>query len=158
MEALCACPSGVSSRLLSAVGGRRGLVGCLSVPVRRTGTSVLGGVGHGKDGTSLSTLVGGVETGVPRVALEAALVANFPSRARRRFARLYRFMGRAHFSHLNYFTCSPRRSAITTRVRSRVSRRAGISHTRGVVRVRVNVTLGGGRRGVNDVARIVVRN
>lgn len=133
-------------------------MGCVSVPVRRYGSSVLEHVGHHNSGRRLATLVAGVERGVPSIILHAALVANFPNRARRRFSRLSRFIGRVGFSELNYFTCSRRRKAPTTRFPSRISRRVEGGHNRVVVRRRCGVFRGLGRSGVNGAVHYIIRN
>lgn len=140
------------------VGRRPGVYRCLSLPVRRTGSAVLGEVKHEASGRRLVSVIRGLHGRVPSVYLEAALVANFPKRARRRRRRIVRFVSALRFSHLKTFACSPRRSAPTTAFRSRVSRRIGRSHRTSVVRLRRRVTFSGTRSVVKERILIVVRN
>lgn len=133
-------------------------MGCVSVPLRRYGGSVLHEVGHRNSERDLATLVGGVGSGVPGMVFHSAFVANFPNRARRRFGRLTRFTTSVGFRQLNYFTCSPRRSAGTTRVPSRVSRRVGRGHTSVVVRRRRRIVTRCYRDLINGRVRILIRN
>lgn len=107
--------------------------------------------------TRLIRVMGGLHHRVPSVILHAALVSKFPKRARRSRRRLVNFISRVRFSHLKMFACSPRRSAPTTAVPSRITRRIGRSEHSRVVRLRRRVSCSGKASHVKRRLLIVVR-
>ncbi len=88
-----------------------GLYRCVSVPLRRSRSTILTTVHEGMSKTRAHTLIRGFHDLMPSVILHAAVVIKRPKRKRGRFSDLVSFVHRCHFRHLNTFTCSRRRKA-----------------------------------------------
>ncbi len=99
----------------------------------------------------------GVERGIPKIILEAAVVIKRPKRNGETFRRLLRFIRRTRFRHLNTFGCSRRRNACKTRgFASHASTHIGRRQLSTLVALRDDVSLTFGRSHIKSRVSIVI--
>ncbi len=103
---LYAYPNRMTPEIIEALGGTRGVLPYLDMPLQHASREVLARMRRGGSGDSFMKLLDRLRAGVPRISLRSTFIVGFPGESEADFQELRSFVERAQLDHIGVFTYS----------------------------------------------------
>jgi ribosomal protein S12 methylthiotransferase len=156
IRVLYAHPAHVTDELLGAMGGLRGVVPYLDLPIQHVSDRILGSMGRGTDGESVRSVIERLRRAVPGVTVRSSVMVGYPGETEEEFRELLSFVAEGSVDALGVFEFSPEPGTRAAALGPRVGRRRTAERARAIMEAMAGAAAARGAAAVGRVETVLV--